>query len=205
MGLAVLGGPSVPTLLAAMVLYLSPWSMPSGVGPTERLLCSWGWCWPWGLGAVIPRKTGAAGVGFRGHWPGAYFQDRSAGPAALLGLFLVARLTHREMPAGRPATDLGRCRARAGADPGRRHGLPDPYSSPGADGPNWSEWWQAFTLQPTAWLWGLVRLLSDEPLLVLLEAVATLWLWRRPQPATARAAWGRQGWCCCSWPWGKDR
>jgi hypothetical protein len=111
----------------------------------------------------------------------------SAGPAALLGLFLVAVLTHREMPAGRPQpTWADAVPALALTLVGGTVFLTH-IPALGLMALNWSEWWQAFTLQPTAWLWGLVRLLSDEPLLVLLGAVATLWLWRRPQPATARS------------------
>jgi len=31
---------------------------------------------------------------------------------------------------------------------------------------NWSEWLAAFSLSPDSWLWGLIRLLLDEPLIV---------------------------------------
>ncbi len=31
---------------------------------------------------------------------------------------------------------------------------------------NWSEWLAAFSLSPSAWLWGLIRLLLDEPLIM---------------------------------------
>ncbi len=48
---------------------------------------------------------------------------------------------------------------------------------------NWSEWLGAFALAPTSWWWGAIRLVLDEPFLVPVGVVATLWLLNRPGPA----------------------
>lgn len=115
-----------------------------------------------------------------------------AGPAALLGLLLVALLTYRAMPADRPrptGTDVvpGLVLAFVGGTVFLTH-----IPALGLMALNWSEWLHLFTANPTAWLWGLVRLPSDEPLLALLGVAATLWLWRRPHSAAARNL-GRAG------------
>ena len=45
---------------------------------------------------------------------------------------------------------------------------------------NWSDWFAAFTLAPSAWLWGAIRLFADEPLIMTTGLAAVIWLWRRP-------------------------
>ena len=50
---------------------------------------------------------------------------------------------------------------------------------------NWSTWLAAFDLAPRTWLWGLIRLVLDEPFLVPVGVLATLWLLKRPGPARA--------------------
>ncbi|MCS7040544.1 MAG: hypothetical protein NZP34_13135, partial [Caldilineales bacterium] len=110
----------------------------------------------------------------------------SAGPAALLGLFLAVLLTHRAMPADRPRPTWadavsGLVLAFVGGTVFLTH-----IPALGLMALNWSEWLSLFTVAPAAWLWGAVRLLSDEPLLVLMGTAATLWLWRRPGSAAAR-------------------
>lgn len=44
---------------------------------------------------------------------------------------------------------------------------------------NWSEWLAAFTLSPSAWLWGLIRLVLDEPLIVVMGLTGLVFAWRR--------------------------
>jgi len=110
----------------------------------------------------------------------------AAAPAALLGLALVMGLSRRQASADVPPPTWG------DALPGLVLVVVGGtvfltrLSALGLMALNWSEWLQAFVWQPQAWLWGLVRLLGDEPLLVLLGTAATLWLWRWPQPTPAR-------------------
>ncbi|MCP4165221.1 MAG: hypothetical protein GY759_04920 [Chloroflexi bacterium] len=44
---------------------------------------------------------------------------------------------------------------------------------------NWSEWFASFNLSGASLLWGFIRLLSDEPLLVIVGIGATIWGVRR--------------------------
>lgn len=48
---------------------------------------------------------------------------------------------------------------------------------------NWSAWLADFDLAPMTWWWGFIRLVLDEPFLVPVGVVATLWLLKRPGPA----------------------
>ncbi len=120
----------------------------------------------------------------------------SAAPAALLGLALVMGLSWRQEAAAAPSR---RRRPGPWPQPTWSDALPGlvlvfvggtvfltRLSALGLMALNWSAWLQAFAGQPQAWLWGLVRLLGDEPLLVLLGTAATLWLGRWPQPTPAR-------------------
>lgn len=51
---------------------------------------------------------------------------------------------------------------------------------------NWSEWLTAFSLAPVSWLWGLLRLLLDEPLIVLLGLAGIALLARRSVRASSK-------------------
>ncbi len=44
---------------------------------------------------------------------------------------------------------------------------------------NWSEWLQAFTFSASRWLWGLARLLLDEPLIAFTGLAGLVFAWRR--------------------------
>ena len=52
---------------------------------------------------------------------------------------------------------------------------------------NWSQWLASFTLSPSAWLWGLLRLVLDEPLIILLGIAASFGLRKRPGALRALA------------------
>jgi hypothetical protein len=44
---------------------------------------------------------------------------------------------------------------------------------------NWDQWLQSFTLAPSRWLWGLGRLVVDDPLVVISGLVGLVFAWRR--------------------------
>lgn len=175
-----------PALLAALLLTLSPLVNAFGRRADGTVFVL--------LGLVLAlggwgRLNGGDRTGWR--WVflgiGLILVSGPAGPAALLGLLLVVLLTHRDMPADRPQptwTDVvpGLVLAFVGGTVFLTH-----IPALGLMALNWSEWLHLFTANPTAWLWGLVRLPSDEPLLVLLGTSATLWLWRRPRSAAAHS------------------
>jgi hypothetical protein len=109
-----------------------------------------------------------------------------AAPAALLGLVLVMALSRRQESAERPSPTWSDAVPGLVLVFGGGTVFLTRLATLGLMALNWSAWLQAFVWQPQAWLWGLVRWLGDEPLLVLLGTAATLWLWRWPQPTPAR-------------------
>ncbi len=44
---------------------------------------------------------------------------------------------------------------------------------------SWSEWLAGFSFSPSVWLWGLIRVVLDEPLLVVAGIAGIGWGWRR--------------------------
>jgi hypothetical protein len=110
-----------------------------------------------------------------------------AAPTALLALAIVLLLTRRvarplsSVPASAPVTFLAV--AMLGGTIFLTH-----LSGLGLMALNWSDWLAAFSLSPSAWLWGLLRLLLDEPLITLLGLAGIALLARRAARESDKSA-----------------